>query len=182
MRKTEYIGRDNDVKTIYGRTMTHKYFGKDFKIILVLALVAVVLVAPSLSPLRMVQGQQPNQVTITAIVAEPKERWDALFADALTKLRENHPNMTIDIDYSVLPYADTRKQILTAMAGKTPIDLISVDQIWLGEFAEGGFLSDLTDLTNSWNRSSDWYKTNWDGGIYNGKVYGIWAWTDVRSM
>ncbi|MDW0147773.1 MAG: hypothetical protein QOK59_03705, partial [Nitrososphaeraceae archaeon] len=79
MRKTEYIGRDNDVKTIYGRTMTHKYFGKDFRIILVLALVAVVLVAPSLSPLRMVQGQQgqqPNQVTITAIVAEPKERWD----------------------------------------------------------------------------------------------------------
>ena len=37
------------------------------------------------------------------------------------------------------------------MAGKTPIDLISVDQIWLGEFAEGGFLSDLTELTNSWN-------------------------------
>ena len=182
MRKTGYIGRNNNVKTLYGRTTTHKYFGKDFKIILVLALVAVVLVAPGLTPVRMVQGQQPNQVTITAIVAEPKERWDALFADALTKLRENHPNMTIDIDYSVLPYADTRKQILTAMAGKTPIDLISVDQIWLGEFAEGGFLSDLTDLTNSWNRSSDWYKTNWDGGIYNGKVYGIWAWTDVRSM
>ena len=130
MRKTEYIGRDNDVKTIYGRTMTHKYFGKDFKIILVLALVAVVLVAPSLSPLRMVQGQQPNQVTITAIVAEPKERWDALFADALTKLRENHPNMTIDIDYSVLPYADTRKQILTAMAGKT--QLISFQLIRYG--------------------------------------------------
>ena len=182
MRKTEYIGRDNDVKTIYGRTMTHKYFGKDFKIILVLALVAVVLSAPSLSPLRMVQGQQPHQVTITAIVAEPKERWDALFADALTKLIENHPNMTIDIDYSVLPYADTRKQILTAMAGQTPLDLISVDQIWLGEFAQGGFLSDLTDLTNSWNRSSEWYKANWEGGIYNNKVYGIWAWTDVRAM
>jgi len=82
----------------------------------------------------------------------------------------------------VLPYADTRKQILTAMAGKTTLDLISVDQIWLGEFAEGGFLSDLTGLTNSWNRSSEWYKTNWDGGIYNGKVYGIWAWTDVRAM
>ena len=30
--------------------------------------------------------------------------------------------------------------------------------------------------------SSEWYKTNWDGGIYNDKVYGIWAWTDVRSM
>ena len=183
MRKAGHVGRDFSEGNIkFSKNMVHEFFCKDFKLILILALVAVVLITPSLSPLRVIQAQQPNQVTITAIVAEPKERWDALFADALAKLREKHPDMTINIDYSVLPYADTRKQILTAMAGRTPIDLISVDQIWLGEFAEGGFLSDLTELTNSWNRSSEWYKTNWDGGIYNGKVYGIWAWTDVRTM
>jgi len=183
MKKAGHIRRDFSEGNIkFSKNMVHEFFCKDFKLILILALVAVVLITPSLSPLRVLQAQQPNQVTITAIVAEPKERWDALFADALAKLREKHPDMTINIDYSVLPYADTRKQILTAMAGRTPIDLISVDQIWLGEFAEGGFLSDLTELTNSWNRSSEWYKTNWDGGIYNGKVYGIWAWTDVRTM
>ena len=182
MRKIDSMGFDNDSKSTSGRISANKCSRKDFKLFLVLALVVVVLVAPSLHPLKIVQGQQPAQVTLTAIVAEPKERWDALFADALAKLREKHPDMTINIDYRVLPYADTRKQILTAMAGKTPLDLISVDQIWLGEFAQGGFLSDLTDLTNSWNRSSDWYKTNWDGGMYNGKVYGIWAWTDVRAM
>jgi multiple sugar transport system substrate-binding protein len=182
MRKIDSIGFDNDSKSTGGRITINKYFCKDFKLFWILALVVLVLAAPLLTPLKMVQGQQPAQVTITAIVAEPKERWDALFADALAKLREKHPDMTINIDYRVLPYADTRKQILTAMAGKTPLDLISVDQIWLGEFAQGGFLSDLTDLTNSWNRSSEWYKANWDGGIYNGKVYGIWAWTDVRAM
>ena len=155
---------------------------KNFKLILGLTLVSVVLVASSLTSLTMVQAQQPKQVTLTAIVAEPKDRWDTLFASALAKLREKHADMTINIDYRVLPYDDTRKQILTAMAGKTPIDLISVDQIWLGEFAAGGFLSDLTDLSHSWNRSSEWFKTNWDGGLYNGKVYGIWAWTDVRNM
>lgn len=160
----------------------HEYIFKDFKLIFIIALVSLVLIAPSLTPFTMVQAQQPKQVTLTAIVAEPKERWDSLFADALTKLRERHPDMKIDIDYRVLPYADTRKQILTAMAGRTPVDLISVDQIWLGEFAEGKFLSDLSNLTQSWNRSSEWFKTNWDGGIYNGKLYGIWAWTDVRSM
>jgi multiple sugar transport system substrate-binding protein len=160
----------------------HEYIFKDFKLILIIGLVSLILVAPSLTPFTMVHAQQPKQVTLTAIVAEPKERWDSLFADALTKLRERHPDMKIDIDYRVLPYADTRKQILTAMAGRTPVDLISVDQIWLGEFAEGKFLSDLSNLTQSWNRSSEWFKTNWDGGIYNGKVYGIWAWTDVRAM
>jgi len=162
--------------------MPHEYIFKDFKLILIIGLVSLILVAPSLTPFTMVQAQQPKQVTLTAIVAEPKERWDSLFADALTKLRERHPDMKIDIDYRVLPYADTRKQILTAMAGRTPVDLISVDQIWLGEFAEGKFLSDLSNLTQSWNRSSEWFKTNWDGGIYNGKVYGIWAWSDVRAM
>jgi multiple sugar transport system substrate-binding protein len=162
--------------------MPHEYIFKDFKFIFIIALVSLVLIAPSLTPFTMVQAQQAKQVTLTAIVAEPKERWDSLFADALTKLRERHPDMKIDIDYRVLPYADTRKQILTAMAGRTPVDLISVDQIWLGEFAEGKFLSDLSNLTQSWNRSSEWFKTNWDGGIYNGKVYGIWAWTDVRGM
>jgi multiple sugar transport system substrate-binding protein len=183
MRVTWYTGRDSsDGNITCTGNIVHKHICKDFKLFLVLVLVAFILLAPSLTPLSMVQAQQPNQVTITAIVAEPKERWDVLFADALAKLREKHPDMTINIDYRVLPYADTRKQILTAMAGKTPIDLISVDQIWLGEFAEGGFLSDLTELANSWNRSSEWYKTNWDGGLYNDKVYGIWAWTDVRAM
>jgi multiple sugar transport system substrate-binding protein len=68
------------------------------------------------------------------------------------------------------------------MAGRTPIDLISVDQIWLGEFAQGGFLTDLTDRAKSWGKEKDWYQTNWDGGKYNGKLYGIWAWTDIRAM
>ncbi|HEX9320208.1 MAG TPA: extracellular solute-binding protein, partial [Nitrososphaeraceae archaeon] len=140
------------------------------------------LVSPSLTTFMIAQAQQGKQVTLTTIVAEPKDRWDALFANALIKLRERHPDMTINIDTRVLPYADTRKQILTSMAGKTPIDLVSVDQIWLGEFAQGGFLSDLTNLTKTWNRSSDWYPGNWDGGKYNDKVYGIWAWTDVRAM
>jgi multiple sugar transport system substrate-binding protein len=125
---------------------------------------------------------QKKQVTLSAIVAEPKERWDILFNSAQQKLREKHPDMDIKVDYRVLPYDATRTQILTAMAGRTPIDLVSVDQIWLGEFAQGGFLSDMTDRAKSWGREKDWYQTNWDGGKYNSKLYGIWAWTDIRSM
>jgi multiple sugar transport system substrate-binding protein len=73
-------------------------------------------------------------------------------------------------------------QMLNTIANRTSIDLISVDQIWLGEFADKGFITDLTNLTESWGRSSDWYETNWDGGVYNHKIYGIWGWTDVRSI
>jgi multiple sugar transport system substrate-binding protein len=125
---------------------------------------------------------QKKQVTLSAIVAEPKDRWDILFNSAQQKLREKHPDMDIKVDYRVLPYDATRTQILTAMAGRTPVDLVSVDQIWLGEFAQGGFLSDITDRAKTWGREKDWYQTNWDGGKYNGKLYGVWAWTDIRAM
>ena len=145
-------------------------------ILLSLSLALVIVITPT--PIEA----QKQQVTLTAIVAEPKERWDILFKDALQKLRQNHPDMDIQIDYRVLPYDATRTQILTALVGRTPIDLISVDQPWLGEFAEGGFLTDLTQYANTWGRESDWYPTNWDGGKYNNKVYGIWAWTDIRAM
>jgi multiple sugar transport system substrate-binding protein len=125
---------------------------------------------------------QQEKVTLTAMVAEPDKRWDRLFQDALVKLRERHPDMNITIRYVALPYDDTRKQILTALSVRSPIDLISVDQIWLGDFAERGYLADITNRTQSWNRTSDWYEPNWRGGMYNDKVYGIWAWTDVRAM
>ena len=123
-----------------------------------------------------------EEITLTAIFAEPKERWDMLLENATKILNDRHPDKTIKIDYRVLPYSDTRTQILTAMAGKTPIDLVSLDQIWLGEFAEAGFLSDLTANTQKWNKSSDWYVQNWEGGLYNNQVKGIWAWTDVRAL
>ena len=135
-----------------------------------------------ISQLNLIPIIAQEEITLTAIFAEPKERWDMLLENATKILNDRHPDKTIKIDYRVLPYSDTRTQILTAMAGKTPIDLISLDQIWLGEFAEAGFLSDLTHKTQQWNKSSDWYVQNWEGGLYNDQVKGIWAWTDVRAL
>ena len=117
-------------------------------IILVITLVFTITSGGFMIP---VQAQK-KQVTLTAIAAEPKERWDILFNASLQKLRERHPDMDIKLDYRVLPYDTTRTQILTAMAGRTAIDLISVDQVWLGEFAQGGFLTDLTDRAKTWGK------------------------------
>ena len=64
-----------------------------------------------------------EEITLNAIFAEPKERWEILLDNATKILNERHPDKKIKIDFRVLPYSDTRTQILTAMAGKTPIDL-----------------------------------------------------------
>ena len=72
--------------------------------------------------------------------------------------------------------------MLSSLSNQTPVDLVSLDQIWLGEFAQRGLLSDLTNKSISWGRQKDWYQSNWDGGIYGDKIYGIWAWTGVRAF
>jgi multiple sugar transport system substrate-binding protein len=75
-----------------------------------------------------------------------------------------------------LPYDISRTKILNALGNQTSIDLLSVDQIWLGDFAERGYRA------QHWGGLSDWYQANLDGNVYKGKVYGIWAWTNVRGI
>ena len=42
-----------------------------------------------------------------------------------------------------------REKLLSAAENQTEIDLITLDQIWLGEFAEKGFLTNLTNYTKA---------------------------------
>ncbi|MDQ5876959.1 MAG: extracellular solute-binding protein, partial [Thermoproteota archaeon] len=127
---------------------------------------------------------QKEQVTLTAILEDQGDpgRWQTLLQPALQELRARHPDMDIQLNHTTYPYDKTRAELLTAMSNQTPIDLITVDPIWLGEFVEKGFLTDLTNRTENWERSSDWYEMHWDGGVYNDKIYAIWAWSDIRGM
>lgn len=127
-------------------------------------------------------AQKEQQVNLTGLFVDPEDRWQTLIPSALNELRTRHPNLNIHINYTVYPYNDARTQMLKSMANGTPIDLISLDQIWLGEFANKSYILDLTNRTNSWGGLSDWYQSNLDGNFYNDKVYGIWAWTDIRSI
>ena len=130
--------------------------------------------------------QKKKQVTLTAILNDlgQRGRWDLLFQAALEELRVKHPDMNIKIKYLEYPYEQeqTRTHILSALANQTPVDIVTPDVIWLGEFAQKGYLTDLTDYVKRWGRASDFYQANFDGGVYKGKVYGIWAHTDARAM
>jgi multiple sugar transport system substrate-binding protein len=132
----------------------------------------------------LVLAQQKKQVVITAMFDNLGNviKWDGLLQPAIEELQARHPDLNIQISYTTTPYNQTRTDLLHTLGNKSALDLISVDQIWLGDFAQRGFLTDLTDYVKIWGRSSDWYQTNFDGGVYRGKVYGIWAWTDVRGM
>jgi len=128
---------------------------------------------------------EKKQVTITAILddqGDPPRLLNILFQPAIKELEARHKDLEIKIDYRPVPYLNLHDQILKSMANQTPVDILTVDHIWLGEFAEKGYLADLTNLTKSWGRQNDWYEGNWDGGVYKDKVYGIWTVVDVRGL
>ena len=54
-----------------------------------------------------------------------------LFQPALQELKARHPDMDININYVQSPYNQTRTHILNALGNQTPVDIISLDQVWL---------------------------------------------------
>jgi multiple sugar transport system substrate-binding protein len=109
-------------------------------------------------------------------------RWNNLLQPALDELNRRHPDMNIQIEYTNFFYNETRNRILDRLSNGNSVDIVSVDQIWLGEFAEKGLLRNITDEFEEWSKTSDLYEANLDGCIYNNTIYGLWLWTDVRGM
>jgi multiple sugar transport system substrate-binding protein len=109
-------------------------------------------------------------------------RWIQLLQPALDELNRRHPDMNIELEYTDFSYNETRNQILDRLSNGEPVDIISVDQIWLGEFAGRGLLRNLTDEFEQWGRMSDLYEANLDGSLYNNTIYGLWVWTDIRGI
>ena len=109
-------------------------------------------------------------------------RWNQLLQHALDELNRRHPDMNIQIEYVDFPYNVTRNQILDRLSNGDSVDIVSVDQIWLGEFAGQGLLRNLTSEFEQWGRIGDLYEANLDGCVYNNTIYGLWLWTDVRGV
>src|SRR3712207_486351 len=89
----------------------------------------------------------------------------------LDELNRRHPDMNIQIEYNDFPYNITRNQILDRLSSGESVDIISVDQIWLGEFAGNDLLRNLTSEFEQWGRMGDLYEGNLDGCVYNNTIY-----------
>jgi multiple sugar transport system substrate-binding protein len=109
-------------------------------------------------------------------------RWNQLLQPALDELNRRHPDMNIELEYTDSLYNETRDIILDSLSNGDPVDIISLDQIWLGEFAEKGLLRNLTSDFEQWGRMGDLYEANLDGSVYNNTIYALWLWTDIRGM
>jgi multiple sugar transport system substrate-binding protein len=109
-------------------------------------------------------------------------RWNQLLQPALDELNRRHPDMNIQLEYTDFPYNVTRNSILDRLSNGDSVDIVSVDQIWLGQYAGRGLLTNLTDEFEDWSGMSDLYEANLDGCVYNNTIYGLWLWTDIRGI
>ncbi|MFL6319298.1 MAG: extracellular solute-binding protein [Nitrososphaeraceae archaeon] len=145
---------------------------------------SLMAVASFTNPALLSNALEKKQITLTAMLddqGDPPRLLNMLFNPALEELRSRHPDLDIKLDYRPIPYINLHNEFSKAMANQTPVDIMTVDHVWLGEFAEKGLLTDLTNLAHSWGREKDWYRANWDGGVYKGKLYAIWTVVDVRG-
>ena len=101
-------------------------------------------------------GDDERAVTLNGLLTDlgDKGRWKSLLDKGLEKLRQKYPDKNIVLEYQELPTNDTREEFLQLMSNKSAIDFVSVDQIWLGEFASKGLLSNLTTYVDGWARAS----------------------------
>ena len=140
------------------------------------------------SSYNVLASPQPKEnVIITALFNQMGKAGmvETLLNNSIDKLRSDYPDLSINLKYIELhdlAHNATKDQMLKTITNGTSVDIISLDQIWLGEFAEKGLLTDLTKYTEKWGRIPEWYQSNLAGGIYKGKPYGIWYETDVRGI
>src|ERR671914_129283 len=166
-------------------------------IVIVIALLVIIITPTTLQPslatanYTIVPSNQTTSivvdktnVTLRGIFDEIGEPglWNQLLQPALDELNRRHPDMNIQMEYDDFPYPETRNQILERLSNGESVDIVSVDQIWLGEFAERGLIRNLTSEFNEWGRMGDLYEANLDGCVYNNTIYGLWLWTDIRGM
>src|SRR5690242_408940 len=139
-----------------------------FMIISIMVAIAplVQLKQDTTSSYHVLASPQPKEnVTITALFNQMGKAGmgKALLNDAINKLRSNHPDIGINLKYTELhdlSHDATKNEMLKAITNSTPIDIMLLDQTWLGDFAGKGLLTNLTNYTEKWGRASEWYQSN----------------------
>ena len=124
----------------------------------------------------------PREVTLTIFARAYTWEQEAPWKIAKAEIQKRHPEIKFKFVEEGFNYADLRSKFLTATAGGNPPDVVQVDIIWLGEYADGGVLADLSDRLQGWSEWPDVVSRFQDGARWKGKSYGAWLNTDVRIM
>lgn len=129
-----------------------------FVLVLVIGSVGCQPAAPEASTVRVLAMEQagPTVEEMNAIVGE---------------FNEANPNVEVIIDY--VSYDALHDKITTAMASDPPAyDVFLVDDIWYAEFADAGYVWDVSDKITP-EMKENIFEAAWDITVVEGKTYGL---------
>ncbi|MEE9518428.1 MAG: ABC transporter substrate-binding protein [Candidatus Adiutricales bacterium] len=127
-------------------------------------------------------AEETKEVTLRIFARAYTWNQDAPWEIAKKELQRRHPDIKFTFVEEGFGWADLRSKFLTAAAGGNPPDVAQVDIIWVGEYVEGGLLTDLSDKVQAWSEWPDVVDSFKEATKWKGRNYGTWLNTDVRVM
>ena len=125
---------------------------------------------------------QRRAVTLKVLARDYTLRLDSPWRSAGVELKRRHPELDITLELEGSPYNDQRRKALLSTQGGQGADIIQMDNIWLGEFAEGGIVQDVTARFNAWKDKDDVPAVFARTATWKERVYGVWLNSDVRLL
>ena len=132
------------------------YTNNSLSSLLVLLLLIIVISAPNFTTL-----SAQKQVVLSGILEDQgdPERWKSLILPAIKELKHRHPDLDIQMNYTTYPYNEMRDRLISAAKNHTVVDLVSLDQIWLG--CRRGFLAILRTIRKLGRKMTGIRKLGW---------------------
>lgn len=91
---------------------------------------------------------------------------------AVDRFMDENPGIKVEV--TTVPYPEYQQRLLTAVQGGNAPDISTLDQIWMGAFAQAGAIADLTDRAAESGVERDSFFTGaWDSAMFNDGLYGV---------
>ncbi|MEP3278035.1 MAG: sugar ABC transporter substrate-binding protein [Stappiaceae bacterium] len=92
--------------------------------------------------------------------------------EAVDRFMKENPDIKVEV--TTVPYPEYQQRLLTAVQGGNAPDIATLDQIWVGAFAEAGAVANLTEMAKGAGLKRDqFFGGAWDSAVYNEALYGI---------
>jgi len=133
--------------------------------------VFLIVLALGLSALGCQPAQQAGPATVRVLAMEQAGPTVEEMNAIVDEFNQANPNVEVLIDY--VSYDALHDKITTAMASDPPAyDVFLVDDIWYAEFADKGYILDVTDRVPQ-DTKDKIFAAAWEITTVQGKIYGM---------
>ncbi|MEM8849164.1 MAG: sugar ABC transporter substrate-binding protein [Pseudomonadota bacterium] len=92
--------------------------------------------------------------------------------EAVDRFMAENPDIAVEV--TTIPYPEYQQRLLTAVQGGNAPDIATLDQIWVGAFAQAGAIADLTEEAAASGLTRDqFFAGAWDSAVLDGALHGI---------